>query len=141
MPTRTHFRGKKRKSNFHSGGNNTHLGICGGNKLSGLPPTTNISAATRNAYNVGNPQHRALVNLFPTCCDLQKQGLKQKPNACPDCAKQYLMNPRCRNPLARYGAPMPPQRLPPAATRPFPSSGLSIADMLGIFGTIKYCKE
>ena len=97
MPTRTHFRGSKRRSNFHAGGNNTHLGICGGNKLSGLPPMANVSAATHVAYNVGNPQHHALVVLFPKCCDLQRQGLNQKPNACPDCAKQYLMNPRCKN--------------------------------------------
>jgi len=97
MPTKNHKKGNKRKSNFHAGGNNMHLSICGGNKLSGLPPTANVSAATHIAYNVGNPQHHALVNLFPTCCDLQKQGMNPKPNACPDCAKQFLLNPRCNN--------------------------------------------
>ena len=98
MPTKNHKKGNKRRSNFHAGGNNMHLSICGGNKLSGLPPTTNVSAATHIAYNVGNPQHHALVNLFPKCCDLLKQGLKPKPNACPwGCAKQYLLNPMCRN--------------------------------------------
>ena len=97
MPTKNHKKGNKRKSNFHAGGNNMHLSICGGNKLSGLPPITNVPASVHVAYNVGNPQHHALVNLFPKCCDLQKQGLKQKPNACPDCAKQFLMNPRCKN--------------------------------------------
>ena len=97
MPTKNHKKGNKRKSNFHAGGNNTHLSICGGNKLSGLPPTANVPASVHVAYNVGNPQHHALVNLFPTCCDLQKQGMKPKPNACPDCLKQYLLNPRCRN--------------------------------------------
>jgi len=97
MP-KAQFKGKKRKSSLAAGGNNTHLSICGGNKLSGLAPTATASASVHVAYNVGNPQRHALVNLFPTCCELQKQSLlNPKPNACPKCLSQYLKNPRCKN--------------------------------------------
>ena len=49
------------------GGNNTHLGICGGNKKQGTAASPLEESLLGSPDTASTPEHHASGNIFPTC--------------------------------------------------------------------------